>query len=268
MSDQTPRPDALHYRLTHAEWLDICQKLKPAEMKLLYYLRTLDPFGDRNLELGVREIAAQINCDPGTISRALRKLADQKLIDLELLRVRVRVRSLLRTDNTVAYRQHSRPSDNTCCVQTTPVAVRQHPLRTDNTCSPKPRHSNSSKSPHTLHTDQTDQTLSPPPTTLERELIDFVIRQMQHTEGIKNPRAYALRTLERDRAHWEEAFSQWQQRSIQTTIPPPSPEQKTFDERESLIGLLQLKHQQGQPISLALKQRAIQLGIDLGATTP
>ncbi|WNZ22717.1 hypothetical protein HJG54_07510 [Leptolyngbya sp. NK1-12] len=89
-----------------------------------------------------------------------------------------------------------------------------------------------------------------------------MIQTLNGNGHIRNPRAYALKILEHDKQHWEDAFSQWQQRAAQTPIPPPSPDQN-FDERKSLIGLLQLKQQQGQPISLALKKRAAQLGINL-----
>ncbi|HEY9631007.1 MAG TPA: hypothetical protein V6C84_27260 [Coleofasciculaceae cyanobacterium] len=40
----------LHYRLINEEWLKISQDLKLAELRVLYYLRTLDPFGDRQLK--------------------------------------------------------------------------------------------------------------------------------------------------------------------------------------------------------------------------
>jgi hypothetical protein len=94
---QRPRPserqNSLHYRLTNEEWVQAVRTLKPAEKDVLYYLRTLDPFGDRYMEFGVREIARILDYDPGTISRALKSLDAKKHINLDLLRVGVRIKS-------------------------------------------------------------------------------------------------------------------------------------------------------------------------------
>jgi DNA-binding Lrp family transcriptional regulator len=119
---------ALHYPLTNAEWLNAVTELKPAELIVLYHLRTLTPFGDRPVSLGVREMARALNMNPGTVSRALKRLDVLEYIDLELLQVNVRVLSkgVLSTDNTVVCRQPTRSVDNTDDLQTTPAIARQH----------------------------------------------------------------------------------------------------------------------------------------------
>ena len=33
------------YRLTEKEWVKACKQLNPSEIKVLYYLRNLNPFG-------------------------------------------------------------------------------------------------------------------------------------------------------------------------------------------------------------------------------
>ncbi len=83
----------LHYRLTSEEWATVWDTLKPAEIRILFHLRLLDPFGDRNLDIGVRELARTLNIDHSTVSRALKTLEAQGYIDLELLKVNVRIHS-------------------------------------------------------------------------------------------------------------------------------------------------------------------------------
>jgi DNA-binding transcriptional ArsR family regulator len=121
------------YPLTHSEWVRIRQELKPAERDLLLYLRTLDPFGNAEIEIGVRSLAETLGYSPSTVSRALKALDAKGFIVLDLIHVRIKVKNckenqpeLLPTDSSVAYRQHLLPTDNTRCLQTTPVASTQH----------------------------------------------------------------------------------------------------------------------------------------------
>ena len=74
----------LHYRLTSEEWLRACRELKPSEKDVLYYLRTLDPFGDRAIEIKVREMSRGLGVSPSTVSRALKSLDAKGWIDLEI----------------------------------------------------------------------------------------------------------------------------------------------------------------------------------------
>jgi hypothetical protein len=130
---------SIYYRLTNEEWLRAIRELRPAERDVLYYIRTLDPFGSKELELGVRELAEVLNCNPGTVSRALKVLNQKGYIELDLVTIRVRIKNcneVLSTDNTVAPRQHPRSVDNTPDPETTPAICRQH-LR-----SPEPALSN------------------------------------------------------------------------------------------------------------------------------
>ena len=130
---------ARHYRLTCDEWLRACTELKPAEMKVLYYLRTLDPWGDKNLEIGVTDIAKVLKCNKGTVSRALKALDASGWIDLEINTATVKlhtknsssVRVLsvdngLLQDNTVVSGSQPLSTDNFDDRQTTPTISRQH----------------------------------------------------------------------------------------------------------------------------------------------
>jgi len=69
------------YPLNNQEWERAWQELKPAEIRILYHLRTLDPWGEREMELGVSSLARDLKLDKGTVSRALRSLAEKDWID-------------------------------------------------------------------------------------------------------------------------------------------------------------------------------------------
>lgn len=69
------------YPLNNQEWERAWQELKPAEIRILYHLRTLDPWGERELELGVSSLARDLGIAKGTVSKALRSLAEKGWID-------------------------------------------------------------------------------------------------------------------------------------------------------------------------------------------
>ncbi|HIK29897.1 MAG TPA: MarR family transcriptional regulator [Oscillatoriales cyanobacterium M59_W2019_021] len=64
------------YQLRTEEWKRVWKELKPAEIRILYYLRTLKPF-----TLSVSAIAQELEINKSTVSRALRVLADGGWID-------------------------------------------------------------------------------------------------------------------------------------------------------------------------------------------
>ena len=97
-----PHPKSVrHYRLTCDEWLQACTELKPAEMKVLYYLRTLDPWGDKNLDISVTDIADRLKCNKGTVSRALKALDTSGWIELEINSATVKLHTKNSTSNQV-----------------------------------------------------------------------------------------------------------------------------------------------------------------------
>ncbi|WP_072619179.1 MarR family transcriptional regulator [Spirulina major] len=125
------------YKLTHDEWMR-AQSLKPAERDVLFYLKTLDPFGD-GVELMVTEIADALGRNKGTISRALRVLAEGDWIDLEMVQVKIRVKNpKLSSDNKVVCTQLSRPSHNLRGRETTSEAVTQLSRPSHNFQPPEP----------------------------------------------------------------------------------------------------------------------------------
>ncbi|HEY9615157.1 helix-turn-helix domain-containing protein [Allocoleopsis sp.] len=85
------------YPLQHDEWLRACRELTPAQRDVLYFVRTLDPYGD-GLDISIAEIARQLSTDKktvhrSTVSRALKELDAKGFIDMELLMVKLNIKA-------------------------------------------------------------------------------------------------------------------------------------------------------------------------------
>ncbi len=85
------------YPLQYDEWLLACQELTPAQRDVLYFVRTLDPYGD-GLDISIAEIARQLSTSDrtvhrSTVSRALKELDAKGFIDLELLKVKAKIKA-------------------------------------------------------------------------------------------------------------------------------------------------------------------------------
>lgn len=126
----------LYYPLTCSEWLDAVRRLRPAERDVLYYLRTVDPFG-KGMDIGVRETAALLGHNPSTVSRALKALDQAGFIDLELINVQVRIKPCgklppepvpdeFSTEETCCLQTTLLPTDNTDDLYATPAIATQH----------------------------------------------------------------------------------------------------------------------------------------------
>lgn len=125
--------NTVHYRITRDEWLLAWDELKPAEVKLLYYLRTSDPWGDKDLEAGVTALAKILKFNKSTVSRALKTLDRTGWITLEISTASVKLHTksstevpVLSTDNGVASGSASLPTDNGADRQTTARIATQH----------------------------------------------------------------------------------------------------------------------------------------------
>lgn len=170
----TEKPSStLHHRLTNKEWLTTVSQLTFAQVKILYYLKTLDPFGDRKLVLSVSKIGQELSLNKSTVSRGLKKLDSQGLISLDLLQVGVKVNCCPQT--TVMPPGNDQdlkelPTGNGGCLQETIVAPRQQAIPTGNDQRLEPAASQGSTTPHTLSTSSNlNQTLSLEATKDERE---------------------------------------------------------------------------------------------------
>ena len=116
--------DNKFYKLQNEEWVKACRELKPAEKDVLYYLRTLDPFGDKELDLSVTAIANVLGKAKSTVSKALKVLDAKGWINIELVQIKAKVKSFP-TGNNVSHRKQ-------CFPQETPVSYRKPQFPTGN----------------------------------------------------------------------------------------------------------------------------------------
>ena len=128
------------YPLKSEEWLDSINKLTHSELKILYYVRSLDPYNN-GINLTPAQIAKDMSTDKvkmhrSTVGRALKSLDKQGFINMELLRVRIKVNpkgflaeeETTESKNVVATQQ--------CCDHATQSAATQHRVQPRNTeCS-------------------------------------------------------------------------------------------------------------------------------------
>jgi len=154
-----------HYRLTNAEWIVNSKRFRPAEVKVLYYLRTINPFDDNWIDIVVTRLAEELGIDKGTVSRALKRLACAGEIDLEIQTARVRLisraqvlspRNALRGDNTLS-------TDRDRCVETTSTIATQHLNDHSDLKAPLGKGSKNSNVPNKERLVQTKQTGRKPP---------------------------------------------------------------------------------------------------------
>ena len=85
------RPQEYFYPIKNCEWISLSNRLSPIELKILIYLRTIDPFGDDYFEIRTDQIAAEFAVERRTVSRALRSLAASGDIEIEFESVKVKV---------------------------------------------------------------------------------------------------------------------------------------------------------------------------------
>jgi DNA-binding MarR family transcriptional regulator len=103
------------YPLQHAEWMRATRELSPSAKDVLYYLRTLDPYSN-GIEITASGIARELGIHRSTVSRALKTLDSKGFIDLELIRVTVRILGqgmlVTQTANCTSDRDGDRELDN------------------------------------------------------------------------------------------------------------------------------------------------------------
>lgn len=99
--EQKATKKPLFYPITHEEVLDL-KDLTGVEIKVFLYVRTLDPFGDRNLEYSVTAVADELGLSKGAVSKAIGRLQDTKLLPKW-----VKVRSVNTIEKSIRDRLHS-----------------------------------------------------------------------------------------------------------------------------------------------------------------
>jgi hypothetical protein len=124
------------YPLKSEEWLNSINKLTHSELKILYYVRSLDPYNN-GINLTPAQIAKDLSTDKAkmhrsTVGRALKSLDRQGFINMELLQVRIKVNpkgflaeeETTESKNVVATQQ--------CCDHATQSAATQHRVQPRN----------------------------------------------------------------------------------------------------------------------------------------
>ncbi|NCR15715.1 MAG: MarR family transcriptional regulator [Microcystis aeruginosa LL13-03] len=93
------------YALKPEEWLQVTKELRYAEVRVLYYLRTIDPFGGRDLRVKVTDVATATGLQKGTVSKALKVLSDKGYIDLEITEALVKLQTFPKGDQVSCGKQ-------------------------------------------------------------------------------------------------------------------------------------------------------------------
>jgi hypothetical protein len=140
------------YPLQKDEWLNAINNLTHSELKVLYYLRSLDPY-NKGLDLSPAQIARDLSTPQkpmhrSTVCRALKQLDSLGFIDMELLQVRIKVNPKGFLNEETSESEPSEPSNHDSpnplptVVTTQPVAPTQQsdvaptqpPLPSHNNC--------------------------------------------------------------------------------------------------------------------------------------
>ena len=84
-----------YYELEDQDWSQVWTELKPAEIRILFHLRTLASLGNSELALSIRELGRTLNMVDATVSQALQILNEKGYITVDLVQVNVKVHSRL-----------------------------------------------------------------------------------------------------------------------------------------------------------------------------
>jgi DNA-binding MarR family transcriptional regulator len=83
------------YPLQSEEWLETVKQLTHSELKILYYIRSLDPY-NKGISITPIEIAKDLSTEKSkmhrsTVGRALKSLDSKGFIQMELIQVQIKV---------------------------------------------------------------------------------------------------------------------------------------------------------------------------------
>lgn len=83
---------SLYFPWTVEEWKKMTNELTHAQLKILGYIRAAcGPWGEREIQICVKDLANELSLNRSTVSRALKHLSNENLIDMELVRVGVKL---------------------------------------------------------------------------------------------------------------------------------------------------------------------------------
>lgn len=96
--------DKAFHCLTVEEWAKITSILTYSETKVLYYLLSQNPMGDRSIDCRVRTIAEVMKISVGSVSSALKQLEAKGLIEsMQIVRAEITIKPLLMSKNAEDY---------------------------------------------------------------------------------------------------------------------------------------------------------------------
>ena len=100
----TQQEDKAFHCLTVEEWAKITSILTYSETKVLYYLLSQNPMGDRSIDCRVRTIAEVMKISVGSVSSALKQLEAKGLIEsMQIVRAEITIKPLLMSKNAEDY---------------------------------------------------------------------------------------------------------------------------------------------------------------------
>ena len=155
------------YPLKSEEWLNSINQLTHSELKVLYYVRSLDPYNN-GINLTPAQIARDLSTEKNkmhrsTVGRALKTLDRKGFINMELLRVRLKInpKGFLSETEEEETTENDVVATQQCCDQTTDVVTTQQGVP-----------------PHNTSCDQTTQVVA----TQQSEA------ETQSEQGVQNPK--------------------------------------------------------------------------------
>lgn len=159
-SEQKATKKPLFYPLTHEEVLDL-KDLTGVEIKVFLYVRTLDPFGDRNLEYSVTAVAEELGLSKGAVSKAIKSLDAKGFIHVELTRVKIRIKAdtsdvaSFPIGNNVSHSEPAFPIGNQDFPEETEVSYKkpEFPIGNDRQPEPSPDKASSTLQTNKTYTD-------------------------------------------------------------------------------------------------------------------
>ncbi len=82
--------DGKFYPLQHSEWVKICKSLTKSQISILYYLRSLDPYGN-GIRIRATKIAEDLGISKRAVNAAIAVLEEKGYINLEDIEYSVKV---------------------------------------------------------------------------------------------------------------------------------------------------------------------------------
>lgn len=126
------------YPLKSEEWLDSISQLTHSELKILYYVRSLDPYNN-GIDITPASIARDLSTEKNkmhrsTVGRALKSLDRKGFINMELIKVRIKVnpRGFLAEPEPEPEAKNDVVATQPCCDHATNVVTTQHRVQPRN----------------------------------------------------------------------------------------------------------------------------------------